>query len=481
MTTLEKRLVVVSNRLPIVVTREGESWEIRSGSGGLVTALVPVMSANRGLWIGWSGVEEEGAPVEALLKEYSQKQTYDIRPVLLSPDEASKFYRGFSNETLWPLFHDLLGQCKFESDAWDAYVNANRHFAETIAESLRPDDVVWIHDYQLLLVGRQLRQLGVTQPIGFFLHTPFPSQDLIARLPWKRELMSALLDYSVVGFQTLRDRRNFRRCVGALVPGSEITRKGRQRIIRHAGRITRAWHNPISIDFAEFNDAADTPKIKEWAEKIRQEVSASKLILGLDRLDYTKGIPERYHAFEKMLEQHPELHGKVSLLQVVVPSRTRVPGYQNLKGLLEGLAGRINGRFARHGWVPIHYMFRALDREELLAHYLACEVCLVTPLRDGMNLVAKEYCAARVDNRGVLVLSEFTGAADALSKGALAVNPYHLEGTAEALYQALTMDPEEQSKRMTLLRSEIRRNNVHKWLVGFMESLYGADEEPAAE
>jgi trehalose 6-phosphate synthase/phosphatase len=461
-----RRLVVVSNRLPAVVSKE-EDWIITPGDGGLVTAMTPVLKRFQGLWIGWPGCGEE-APVEELLERFSAKQGYRLKPVPLTPEEVENYYHGFSNETLWPLFHDLLGHCRFSLENRNSYREVNKRFAKVVAEAVNKDDFIWVHDYQLLEVGSFMKAQGVKQPLAFFLHVPFPSPDLFRRLPWKKELISAMLDYDLLGFQTLRDRRNFVHTARELIPGLEADIHRRYTLLQYGKRRVKAAHFPISIDFDEFSDLARSKEVADAAWYLHEHYGNRQLILGLDRLDYTKGIPERFLAFELALEKYPELRRHVSLIQVVVPSRTLVPEYQNLKEILDGLAGRINARFSEQGWVPIHYFFRSLDRVQLLGHYRASEMALVSPLRDGMNLVAKEYCASSVDGNSVLILSEFAGAADQLGKGALLVNPYDLDGTADAIYRAFTMPLEERRRRLKWLRTEIRRSNVHRWVEWFL-------------
>lgn len=461
--TADNRFVVVSNRLPVRIESVGDVWQARPGAGGLVTALAPVLERNHGLWIGWPGCGPE-APLDELLASASRDYSFDLRAIPLSHDEEEGYYRGFANEAIWPLFHDLLGHCKFDLSAWNTYTAVNRRFAEVISGAIRSDDLVWIHDYQLLLVGGFMRELDIRQPLMFFLHTPFPSLDLFHRLPWHREVLEGLLAYDVLGFQTLRDRRNFVHCVRELVEGAEVTIGRRHTTLRVGDRIVKAGHFPISIDFDEFNDGAGSMEVGEAAWFLREHYKARQLILGIDRLDYTKGIPERFLAFERAIEKYPEMRGEVSLIQIVVPSRPQIPDYRDLKTILDAHAGRINARFSRHGWIPIHYHFRALDRTQLLAHYRACEIGLITPLRDGMNLVAKEYCASSIDANGVLILSQFAGAADQLQNGSIIVNPYDVEKSADAIYAAYAMDGDERARRMKALRSHIKRNDVHRWL-----------------
>ncbi len=456
-------MIVVSNRLPIVITETPQGSQVSAASGGLVTALAPVLKRHRGTWVGWPGCPLD-AQLQNQLDVYAGEHGYRLVPVDLSHEQVESFYYGFSNETLWPLFHDLLGHCHFSLANWQSYREVNERFADQLRESAGEDQVIWIHDYQLLLVASELRRKQFGKNLKFFLHIPFPSPDLFRRLPWRRQIITAMLDYDLLGFQTLRDRRNFVACVRELYAEVDVETRRRHTLLHWQGRTVRVGHYPISIDFREFDQQARSPEVAEAAWYLHENLENRQLVLGIDRLDYTKGIPERFLAFERFLEKFPELHGHVSLLQVVVPSRTLVPEYQQLKNQLDQLAGSINARYGQPSWVPIHYVFRSLDRVQLLGHYRACEIALITPLRDGMNLVAKEYCASSIDNNGVLILSEFAGAADQMKKHALLVNPYDIEGMADTLKKAVTMPLEERSQRMKMLRNEVRRNDVFHWV-----------------
>ncbi len=469
---MKKRMVVVSNRLPIAVSQDDQGeWQIQPGAGGLVTAMIPVVSANQGVWVGWPGCDDN-VPIARLFEQFVEKEGYSLSAVPLNEEEIDKYYHGFSNETLWPLFHDMLGKCHFNRDHFEVYKTVNRKFAEMTASVSRPDDFIWVHDYQLAMTGWYLRQLGLRQSLAFFLHIPFPEADLFRRLPWKNEILKGLLAYDLIGFQTVRDHRNFVRCVTSLVPGIKVVSRHRNHTILSQGeRSFRVGHYPISIDFEDFSSRAATKEVADAAWYLHEHFEQRQIILGVDRLDYTKGIPQRFLAFERALEKYPEMKEKVSLLQVVVPSRTMVPDYIDLKAQLEQLAGHINGRFSVHSWVPLRFHFRSLEQVQLLAHYRTAEIALITPLRDGMNLVAKEYCACSVDNNGVLILSEFAGAIDQLGKYALRVNPYDVETTADAIFQAFSMPEAERCRRMILLRAQIKRFDVHQWLKNFISTM----------
>jgi len=471
------KILIVSNRLPIRVSREGEQISVKPGSGGLVTALAPVLKDRGGVWLGWDGDPMGDAP-HTLVEDQSSSAGYQLKPISLTPQEVGEYYHGFSNETLWPLFHDLLGHCRFSRQNWNTYRQVNRKFAEAVAPEASAGDLIWVHDYQLALVGRYLKETGVQAKKAFFLHIPFPPWDLFIRLPWRTEILNALLDYDLLGFQTERDRRNFIRGVRTCFPASRVTGHPRNQTIDHGGRQIRLGAFPISIDYEAFNRLAASEEVAEKAWLIHERLPDRKLVLGVDRLDYTKGIPERLEAFEVLLEKYPQIRGKVTLVQIAVPSRIHVPEYQLMRENIERTVGRINGRYTKDGWIPIHYICRNLPRPELVSYYRTCEIALITPLKDGMNLVAKEYCASCVENIGVLILSEFAGAAVTLRRGALLVNPYNVEDVADQIFEAYQMTRPEQQRRMSQLRREVQRHNVFRWVDSFLEAIGRPDLRP---
>jgi len=465
-------LTIVSNRLPCVVECNDGKWSVRSATGGLVSALAPVLRERGGTWIGWSGaVESDDVDVEPLLAEGRDERGFDLRSVCITAEDRDNFYAGFSNEIIWPLFHSLDEGCNFDPAYWKAYTRVNRKFAETVREvASREGSFLWIHDYHLMLLADRLRAMGVSERLGFFLHIPFPPLDIFLKLPWRFQLIRAMMAYDTIGFQTLRDRRNFTQCVRALQHDVSISGRGRLRTMITPNRRVRVGAFPISIDYRAFAKDATSAEVETHVANIRAELAGRKMLLGLDRLDYTKGITPRLKAFRLLLERSPDLHGKVRFVQVVVPSRTDIPSYRHQKEAIEELVGEINGRFSTPGWVPIHYTYRSLSRVELLANYRAADVALVTPLNDGMNLVAKEYCAANIDEGGVLVLSEFAGAAAEMHGGAVLVNPYDVEGTADAIVQAINMPGEERRERMSCLRRIIRQNDIGRWVDQFLSA-----------
>ena len=467
------RLTVVSNRLAIVVDRdEAGLWTSKPGSGGLVTALGPVLRDRGGQWIGWLGATGQETMNEGtlhdLLAQGSRETGYALKPVHLSEEEVQKYYYGFANEIIWPLFHDLPTRCNFDPAYWAVYERVNAKFAQAVAANTCEEDYVWVHDYQLFLVAHHLKTMGAQRQTGFFLHIPFPPLDGFVKLPWRFQVLNALLRYDLLGFQTVRDRRNFIDCVRMLMPNIRVFSHG------HTARCQTPEHEvlvgafPISIDFKQFAEKAATKEVQEQAWIIHANLPERQLVLGIDRLDYTKGIPLRLQAFANALERYPELRGKITLIQVVVPSREEVPEYEALKREIERLVGEINGRFNQVGWSPIHYIYRSLSQVELVAYYSTCEIALITPLKDGMNLVAKEFCACSVDNNGVLILSEFAGAAAQLHRGAILVNPFDIEGVADAIRRAWCMDANSRRSRMEKMRRSIQRHDIFHWVNAFL-------------
>jgi trehalose 6-phosphate synthase/phosphatase len=468
----KSRLLVVSNRLPIVLEKnEKGDWEANPGSGGLVTALAPVLKNRGGVWIGWPGVtgvsEDE---LHSAMVEASRSSGFNLMPVHLSEEEKRKYYNGAANEMILPLFHDMLCRCIFDESYWSYYTRVNGKFAEKILEIRKKDDFIWIHDYHLMGVADALRQIEENSRIAFFLHTPFPTPDLFMRLPWRFELLRSLLQYDLIGLQTIRDQRNFIQCVRKNIKTVSVEGDGQVMALDFGERNVRVGAFAISIDFKEFSSVAAGSEVALKTNEIHEQILGAQNILGIDRLDYSKGIPERLEAFRYALEKYPELHQKVILTQVVVPSRRNIPDYEDLKTEIERLVSDINGEFTGFDWVPIRYIFRSLTRSELVAFYRASQVALITPLKDGMNLIAKEYCASNVDENGVLILSEFAGAAVQLQEHALIVNPHDRNGVAEAIYQAVTMKADERRQRMKKLRQEIREADIFWWVNAFLQA-----------
>ena len=468
MSNRNRKLIIASNRLPFVLERDGDTWKLIPGSGGLVTAMAPVLRDRGGIWIGWPGIAGT-VDISDQLELASTSAGFDMKPVYLEEEDVNQYYIGLSNEVLWPLFHDLQSFCNFDPSYWQAYLDINARFAGVISDNAGPDDFIWVHDYHLLATASELKKLGTHTSIGLFLHIPFPPLDIFAKLPWRTEILDSMLAYDILGFQTLRDRRNFLQCLRTFIHDISIEGKGQVLTARSGDRSIRIGHFPISIDYNEFSHMAESREVADAAWYIHEDIPKGKIVLGVDRLDYTKGIPYRLRAFENFLEKHPELHRKITLLQVVVPSRRNIPVYEDLKIEIERMVGDINGRFTRSGWVPIHYIFRSLSRPELLAYYRTAEIALITPLKDGMNLVAKEYCASNIEQSGVLILSEFAGAAPQMKKGAILVNPYNIEEVSGAIFEAWSMDLRERRTRMKKLQSSVAKNDIYWWVNSFLD------------
>ncbi|MFO7548297.1 MAG: trehalose-6-phosphate synthase [Acidimicrobiia bacterium] len=441
-------ITVVANRLPVRWDDAAERWV--TSPGGLVSALAPILRARGGSWVGWTGVagrSEEPFEVDGVRNV----------PVELSEQEFEDYYLGFCNGTIWPLYHDAIRPPEFHRHWWRPYRDVNRRFAEATAAAAG-DGAVWVHDYQLQLVPGMLRELGLRSRIGFFLHIPFPPPEILARLPWRRLVLEGLLGADVLGFQTRRSMRNFA-AAARIFAGAT----GRAEALGWSGRTVELETVPISIDVDRYEGLSRRPEVIRRSHEIRSELGDPEaVLLGVDRLDYTKGIDLRLRAFETLLDRRPDLSGRIVFVQIAVPSREGVDQYQTIRELIEQLVGRINGAHGRPEWTPVRYLYRSLPVEELVAFYRSADVMLVTPLRDGMNLVAKEYLATRTERTGVLVLSEFAGAAEQLDR-ALVVNPYDVDGLANTLDRAVSMPADEVWRRLSSLRRSVRRWDVYAW------------------
>jgi len=466
------RLIVVSNRLPFALDSAGEDlWTVTPATGGLVSAVEPVLRYRGGTWIGWPGIA--GEIPKGPMADATRDAGYKVVAVALSETERNEFYYGYSNEVIWPLFHDLQNFCNFDPAYWQAYKQVNERYADAIIRNARPDDFIWVHDYHLMYVAQALRERSISQSLSrltFFLHIPFPPYDIFAKLPQQRRLLRALLQFDLLGLQTRRDVRNVLQCVRRVMPDAKILSRDELHVIRFENRKIRVGHFPIGIDFDSFENGARSEAVGQTSQQLRASFPDCQLILGSDRLDYSKGIPERLRAFRDALERYPELRGRVVLIQIVVPSRVEIPRYHEFKGRIDRLVGDINGRFSTSNWIPVQYHFRGLDREDLLAHYRACDIAFITPLKDGMNLVAKEYCACRVHEDGALILSQFAGAAAQLKPDALLVNPYDVEQMADTILKAFRMSRSERGKRMKRMRRVVCKENVFWWVDSFLKA-----------
>ncbi|HYH31864.1 MAG TPA: trehalose-6-phosphate synthase [Pseudonocardia sp.] len=454
--------VVVANRLPVDLEKLPDgSQRWKRSPGGLVTALEPMLRSREGAWVGWPGLAD--ADVEPLVEDGLQ-----LHPVRLSAQEVEEYYEGFSNATLWPLYHDVVATPAFHRHWWQAYRRVNERFAEAVAGVAARNATVWIQDYQLQLLPAALRELRPDLRIGFFLHIPFPPTELFMQLPWRTRIVEGLLGADLVGFHTPGGARNFRWLATRLAGASPG--QGRNEVVVD-GRTVKLGAFPISIDSANLDQLSRKPEVLERAKQIRADLGDPRsVVLGVDRLDYTKGIDVRLRAFEELLEEGLVTPDDTVMIQLATPSRERVEHYQKMRNDIEQAVGRINGEHARVGHPVVHYLHQSLPREELVAFFVAADVMLVTPLRDGMNLVAKEYVACRHDNGGVLVLSEFAGAAIEL-KDAVLVNPHDTDGVKNALHSALTLAPDEGRRRMRTLRRQVLGHDVDRWARSFLNTL----------
>lgn len=461
-----RRLVCVSNRISL--PRRG------TAPGGLAVGVLAALRHTGGLWFGWNGETSDNPPSEP---EVLSRENIRFATIPLRQSDYELYYNGYANGTLWPLFHYFPGRFRHEQQEYEAYQAVNALFARELTKVLEPDDVVWVHDYHLIPLGRQLRQLQWTGPIGFFLHIPFPHAQVLRLLPNYAELVRDMCQYDLVGFQSEDDLRSFFSCVEhagicAVAPGSSEVRVG--------GRTVRAGVYPIGIDFDEVRAEAQSATAEESVQRMIASLVGRKLIIGVDRLDYSKGLTERFAAFEHFLETFPDGQGKVTFLQIAPLSRSDVLAYSEIRGALEQMAGRINGRFAEADWTPIRYLNRNFSHATLMGFLRAAQVGLVTPVRDGMNLVAKEFIAAQdPDDPGVLLISPMAGAARELT-GALQVNPYDKRGMALAVQTALHMPLDERRQRHQQMLDAVRRNDIHHWYGRFYGDLTGEQIAPSA-
>jgi trehalose 6-phosphate synthase len=457
--------VVVANRLPVdrIEMPDGSTaW--RRSPGGLVTALHPVMQAHEGAWIGWTGSADEKV-------DPFDNDGMHLVPVMLTAEDVELYYEGFSNATLWPLYHDVIVAPEFHREWWESYVAVNRRFAEAAAEAADDGADVWVHDYQLQLVPAMLRRLRPDVRIGFFLHIPFPPTELFAQMPWRRQILDGLMGADLVGFQRPGAASNFAR----LARNRMGLRTRGDRIHLPDDRVVRAKAFPISIDVGELEDLARKPETEQRAQEIRDEVgNPAHILLGVDRLDYTKGIRQRLRAFGELLDEKRISVDEAVFVQVATPSRERVEQYRVLRDEIELLVGRINGEHGRIGTPAINYLHTSYSRTEMAALFRAADVAVVTPLRDGMNLVAKEYVACRYDDTGALVLSEFAGAADEFRQAFL-VNPHDINGMKDTIVDAMNTDDRQLGRRMKAMRKHLAAHDVNLWAATFLKALHAED------
>lgn len=457
------KTIIVSNRLPLKISEENSGYTLTTTEGGLATGLGSVYRNGNNIWIGWPGTEiqdeDQQKEIEANLA------TMSLMPVFLTQEEIDLYYQGFCNETLWPIFHYLSTYAHYEQTCWDSYVQVNQKFNEVISKLVEPGDTVWIHDYQLLLLPAMLRQRHSDISIGFFLHIPFPSYELFRLIPWRAELLEGILGADLVGFHTFDDARHFISSITHILPVFTFSNT-----IIYNDRAIVVESFPMGIDNQKFETLTQDPIVEQQICELKDTYKNVKMILSIDRLDYSKGILQRLQAFDLFFQENPEYIEQVNLYMIVVPSRDSVPQYKELKDEIDKLVGNINARYRTLNWHPIAYFYRSFPIEVLSALYQTADICLVTPMRDGMNLVCKEYVASRTQNTGVLILSEMAGASKELVD-ALLVNPNDIGAICRAILQGLNMPLEEQSRRMIQMRQVVSKFNINHWVKLFMDNL----------
>ncbi len=459
-----KKLLIVSNRLPVTVAKNKGKFSFERSVGGLTTGVSSLEIASKQLWIGWPGITVSGSADSKTIRKKLLPMGY--HPVFLTERDIEEYYHGFCNETLWPLFHYFVQYAIYDESFWNAYVRVNKAFCDAIIQVAGKDDVIWIHDYQLMLLPMLLRKKLPGAKIGFFLHIPFPSSEIFRLMPWSGEILQGLVGSDLIGFHTFDYARHFLESIRRVL-GYEHT-LGQLTVGNRAVKVDTF---PMGIDYDRFSAAPQKPEVKEKVGELRKGLNKNyKVILSIDRLDYTKGIPQRLRAYDLFLKQNPKYIGKVILILVAVPSRVEVERYKVLKQTIDNLVGKINGKYGTLEWAPIRYLYRSFEFNDLVALYSVADVLFLTPIRDGMNLIAKEYIASKSKGRGVLILGEMAGTAKELGE-ALIINPNDEIGTAGALKQAIEMAPQEQNTRLQSMRSRLGRYDVGRWANDFMERL----------
>ena len=465
--------IIVSNRLPVQAQKSEGSWSFMPTSGGLATGMKSVHQEGDSLWVGWPGVSSNILDSKSKNKIIDDLEKFQYRPVFLDDDELDNFYFGFSNKCLWPLFHYFIEYHHFDINQWESYIEVNKKFSEEVLDIIEDGDIVWIHDYQLMLCPQMIKDEKPDVTIGFFLHIPFPSFEIFRIFPERERLLNGLLGSDVIGFHTYDYERHFLSSVKRIL-NFEVNFN----IILHNGREIVVNTFPMGIDYKKFEAAAIENIKNNFSEssELKKQINAhksenrGKLILSIDRLDYTKGVVNRLLAFERFLDSFPEYHDKIRLVMLAVPSRAKVSQYKQLKRQTDEVVGRINGKFASVNWTPVWYYYRSMEFENLIDLYVSSDIAMITPLRDGMNLVAKEYLATRVDNDGVLILSELAGSSKELPQ-ALLVNPFDIEQLSQSIKTALEMPQKEQKDRNIISRKRIERYDIEKWSSNFMKAL----------
>lgn len=463
------KTIIVSNRLPISLRHRNGRFEFKPSAGGLATGLGSIYKTGENIWIGWPGntVDDPEQRAEIILELHELK----MAPVFLSKEDVEQFYEGFSNECLWPAFHYFTQYMIYNPKHWEAYVRVNQKFCEAILKRADPDDTIWVHDYQLLLLPQMLREVLPNATIAFFQHIPFPSYEILRMIPWRKQLLEGVCGADLIGFHTYDDMRHFLSAVNRITGLSNESG-----YLQAENRIINVDSFPMGIDYDKFAKQAKSRKTQNIVKEFRQQVSDQKLIITIDRLDYSKGIPQRLQAFNQLLKDHKELHGKVSMIMIVVPSRDKVQSYKELKEEIDLLVGRMNSDYSTLNWVPVHYFYRSFPFEELSAFYSMSDIALVTPLRDGMNLVCKEFVASKTDQTGVLILSEMAGASKELQDAVL-VNPNDQQSVVNAIYEALQMKPAEQKARISSMQESLKKYDIFQWVKVFMDRIEHVKEK----
>lgn len=458
-----RKTIIISNRLPVKITEENGEYKLSPSEGGLATGLGSVYKKGNNIWIGWPGIE---VPEERQAEVTEKLAAYNLIPVFLTAEEINLYYEGFSNEILWPVFHYLVTYAKFDETYWLQYQSVNEKFRDVVLQHLISGDTIWVHDYQLLLLPCLIRSEQPEVTIGFFQHIPFPSFEIFRLIPWREQLIAGMLGADLLGFHTFDDARHFLSAASRL---SSSNLSDNILIYKNRQIVVEAF--PMGIDSDRFEALTHTEKVVKYASSFKSSLKSLKTILTIDRLDYSKGILQRLQAFELLMELHPEYIGKIALYMIVVPSRDTVPKYKELKDQIDQVVGNINARFRTINWVPVHYFYRSFSIEFLSAIYSTADICLVSPMRDGMNLVSKEYVASRINNDGVLILSEMAGASKELND-ALIVNPNNIGDVMEAIITAIHMPLAEQNTRMKSMRTIVSKFNIYRWVKNFMDKLF---------
>ncbi|MFQ6136663.1 MAG: trehalose-6-phosphate synthase [Candidatus Hydrothermarchaeales archaeon] len=472
--TFKNRLILVSNREPYIHEKTIRGIRCKQAIGGLVSALDPVMQSYKGTWVAWGsgGADREVCDDEDRVEVPPDNPQYKLKRVWLSEREKNYYYRGFCNRVLWPLSHLFLGKVSFEEKYWKAYKKVNAKFTKAVFQEATSQDVIWVHDYHLSLVPSLIKKDRSDSIVTYFWHIPWPPWEVYRILPWRREILGSLLCSDLIGFHTQRYVKNFKVCAE-----KEFDASVNNDTITVGDHDTTVKAFPLGIDYKKFNSISSSKKAAIAARRLRGKLHANTLILGVDRLDYTKGILDRLAAFERFLEKYPRYREKVVFVQIATPSRTKVKEYRLLKREVDEMVGRINGRFQRLDWVPIRYFYRSFTHEQLIAYYRAADIAFVTPLIDGMNLVAKEYMASKGTEDGVLILSEFAGAAEEMTE-ALLINPHDTRGVVYAIKKALEMSSRERKSRSEALRNKIRTHDLDWWLDSFFSEVIKVQDNP---